>query len=65
MRVEDKYTGKEVFAKQCRDTTWEYFEPRIANCEHRAWLQKAVRVEAESESRKDRIIEINKRVQEL
>jgi len=54
-----------IFARECRDTSREYFNARIANCESLAHLREAVKVEAEGEARKDRIAFINKQIQNL
>jgi len=65
MRVEDKYESKAAFATEARDTTEQYFKPRIANCQNIEWLREAVTVEAQGEARKDRIAFINKQISNL
>ena len=54
-----------IFAREARDTSDEYFEARIANCESVEHLQEAAKVEGESKARSERIATIYQRINEL
>jgi len=54
-----------IFALEARDTSAEYFEARIENCESVDHLREAVTVEADGPARGDRIARINQGINEV